>query len=228
MKKSKKTIYLIKLLIIYGFLFLGGLWNITGLYEYWMELLSGYVLITISLWAIYEHLKNKSKLPLSRYLIYFVFVIILTFLVEYIGVKTGYPFGEYSYTEKLKPLLFGVPLSIGFAWLASMLASFGIISTIKRLKNSSIFTKSVLTGLLMMIFDIALEPAAISQRFWYWEGSSVPLMNYLSWFAIGSIISFYGYHKKILWNEASPLLKHIYFAQIIFFVMSGFIANIYQ
>mgnify|MGYP006287642835 CR=1 FL=1 len=228
MKKSKTTIYLFKLLIIYGFLFLGGLWNITGSYEFWMELLSGYVLITISLWAIYEHLKNKSQQPIRRYLIYFLFVIILTFLVEYIGVKTGYPFGEYSYTEKLKPLLFGVPLSIGFAWLASMLASFGIISSIEGLKNSSVIFKSVLTGLLMMIFDIALEPAAITQRFWYWEASSVPLINYLSWFVIGSIISFYGYRKKILWKDASPLLKHIYFAQIIFFLMSGIIANIFE
>ncbi|RMF48927.1 MAG: carotenoid biosynthesis protein, partial [Chloroflexota bacterium] len=44
-------------------------------------------------------------------------VILLGWAVEWIGHQTGFPFGFYSYTERLQPQLGGVPLLIPLAWL---------------------------------------------------------------------------------------------------------------
>ncbi len=220
-KINSIIIYWLKLAILYGFLLLGGLWNILGMYQYWMELLSGYVLIIVSLWAIYEHLKSTAKNLMIKQIVFFLFVIILTYIIELIGVKTGYPFGVYSYTDKLTPLLFGVPLSIGFAWAASMLASYGIISMFDSFHNAGNIPKALLTGILMMIFDIALEPAAIEQNFWFWEADTVPYSNYISWFVIGSAISYFGYKYQIIGTHVNIIHKHFFYAQILFFLMSG-------
>jgi uncharacterized membrane protein len=34
------------------------------------------------------------------------------------GVRSGFPFGWYVYTSVLQPQLLGVPVVIGFAWMA--------------------------------------------------------------------------------------------------------------
>jgi uncharacterized membrane protein len=45
-------------------------------------------------------------------------VAIMGFAVEAVGVRTGSPFGQYAYTGVLQPQLLGVPVVMGFAWMA--------------------------------------------------------------------------------------------------------------
>ena len=40
-----------------------------------------------------------------------------TFAVEWTGVHTGYPFGEYGYNSTLGMMLGGVPWTMGLAWV---------------------------------------------------------------------------------------------------------------
>ncbi|MBE2271868.1 MAG: carotenoid biosynthesis protein, partial [Anaerolinea sp.] len=44
-------------------------------------------------------------------------IVALAWLTEFIGSKTGFPFGSYDYTARLQPQLGGVPLLIPLAWL---------------------------------------------------------------------------------------------------------------
>lgn len=56
-------------------------------------------------------------------------VIVLSWLVETLGVNTGFPFGIYHYTAILFPQLpGGVPLSVMFAWVLVVLGSYGWMS----------------------------------------------------------------------------------------------------
>jgi uncharacterized membrane protein len=57
-------------------------------------------------------------------------VLLLSFVVEYIGVHSGLIFGPYQYTTALPPLLLTVPLAIPFAWLTVVLASWYVASSI--------------------------------------------------------------------------------------------------
>ncbi|MBM4427862.1 MAG: carotenoid biosynthesis protein, partial [Chloroflexi bacterium] len=47
----------------------------------------------------------------------FAIVGVLSYFAEFIGSKTGFPFGAYHYTNVLQPQLGGVPLLIPLAWM---------------------------------------------------------------------------------------------------------------
>ena len=53
----------------------------------------------------------------SRYAFTYLSVtLIYAFIVELIGVKTGWPFGQYSYDASLGPKLASVSIVVPFAW----------------------------------------------------------------------------------------------------------------
>lgn len=43
-------------------------------------------------------------------------ILMASWFIEYWGVTTGFPFGDYRYTGILAPHIGGVPLAIMFAW----------------------------------------------------------------------------------------------------------------
>lgn len=125
-------------------------------------------------------------------LIYIPVIFIFAMLVETAGVKTGFPFGSYYYSDVLQPQIFGVPAAIGMSWIMTSLSSFLIVRTLSPLNPVlNIIPASVLlTG-----YDIILEPfAAHINKFWVWENGSVPLSNYIAWFlvsvAVTSVLNF--------------------------------------
>lgn len=115
-------------------------------------------------------------------------LIIASFFIEWWGVTTGFPFGNYVYTEVLQPKVFGVPLAIAFAWF-SLTSSSLIIS--KYLVNSSAFASVLISSVLILATDILLEPfAAFVNNYWQWLLFRIPIQNYAAWLVIGFIFSF--------------------------------------
>lgn len=129
------------------------------------------------------------------------------YLIEYAGVKTGYPFGEYLYTDKLQPQLFGVPAAISLSWVIVVVSSFLIVFS-ENGKN--LFAKIVYSSLIVLGLDLMLEPfAAFINQFWIWRAGFVPIQNYVSWFIIAVIFSTLLYRlvrKKSLRDNKSSLL----------------------
>ncbi len=116
-------------------------------------------------------------------------IFITTIFIEYIGVFTGFPFGTYSYTDTLKPLLpGGVPIAIGFAWFVIAVNSFIVIKHFLSFKNKYLLI--FVSGAIILFIDILLEPfASFINNFWIWNGNEIPFVNYISWFIIGVILS---------------------------------------
>jgi len=109
------------------------------------------------------------------------------YLIEYAGVKTGYPFGEYLYTDKLKPQLFNIPVAISLSWVVVVVSSFLVVFSNN---NPNLFTKIIYSSLLVLGLDLMLEPfAAFKNAFWIWKTGFVPVQNYISWFFIAAIFS---------------------------------------
>lgn len=129
------------------------------------------------------------------------------YLIEYAGVKTGYPFGEYLYTDKLQPQLFNVPVAISLSWVIVVVSSFLIAFSENRNNN---FTKVIYSSLIVLGLDLMLEPfAAFINQFWVWRGGFVPIQNYVSWFIIALIFSTLLYRlirKKSIRADKSSLL----------------------
>lgn len=215
----------IKAALLYFFLICGGIYNFFDTLRPIMAAISGPLLIFLGIWMIYEycrHLKDSSKV--RRFLIFSAIVILLTWIIELIGVRTGFPFGSYIYSDTLFPAVAGVPLAIGFAWIAVFLGAAGVLgaSTYREWIFMNPVFFSILSGFLMTAFDFLMEPASINLGFWQWHGS-VPVSNYAAWFVIGFIIAFAAI--KLIPDEIMyppPIIRHFYWAQIIYFVINQF------
>ncbi len=220
-KLDKYSIY-----TVYILMFFGGLWQILGLFQEFNQMFAGLLLILLSSFIFfisnqYHNLLNKENKLINRNLYFFIFIVAAGFIIEFIGVKTGYIFGVYYYGDVLKPQISDVPIAIGFAWHSTLMASAGLIQKFSKINHRMISNKAkaVIVGLLMMYFDILLEPAAVALNYWSWQNSIVPIQNYIAWFVIGYLFAFVGYKTDILNNSLPKFVFHSYFAQIIYFVM---------
>ncbi|MFI2855722.1 carotenoid biosynthesis protein [Paenibacillus sp. JSM ZJ436] len=115
-------------------------------------------------------------------------VAVSTYILEWFGTETGYPFGTYEYTDTLSIFGEAVPIAIGFAWIGVMVMSV-LMSTGKTL-----LTRALQTGFWAMLLDLVLDPAAFANEFWLWSGTGfyagIPLQNFISWFGAAFLLSF--------------------------------------
>lgn len=114
-------------------------------------------------------------------------IVVVTFFVEVLGSRTGFPFGEYDYTGALSPNVFGVPIVVSFAWAGITLTAHGAL---RRVGAGSPRTAAVArittTALAVTAWDVFLDPQMVGEGYWRWEAASpafrgIPLVNYLGW-----------------------------------------------
>ena len=120
------------------------------------------------------------------------FVIIFTFgvVIEHIGVRTGWPFGNYSYDSSLGAFLFHIPLVVPFAW---MMLTHPILIAAREL---SLRWTIVIGGFALMAWDLFLDPQMVSAGRWRWNDTTphvpfqpeIPLSNTFGWLLSGIIL----------------------------------------
>jgi putative membrane protein len=111
---------------------------------------------------------------------------VLTFMAEAIGVATGSVFGEYTYGATLGVAWHNVPLIIAFNWVMVVHGVVCIAGKLVSLRPEFWKLPAIvmLSGVLAVAFDFAMEPVAIRLDYWQWTGGSIPLQNYGAWFVI--------------------------------------------
>lgn len=137
---------------------------------------------------------------------------IIGFSAELIGVHTGFLFGSYSYTNNLGWQIKQVPLIIGINWA---MLSIGAWHISKHFTKVHIY-RLILGSLLLVLFDWLMEPVAVYLQFWKWENDTVPILNYITWFAVAFICIWI---CSKLQNEESGISKVILLSQILFFLI---------
>ena len=115
-------------------------------------------------------------------------------VLETVAVKTGVPYGLFSYGPKIGTLLFdAVPWTVPFSW--TPLALWAL-----TLSRGRIF----LAGALLVGVDLCLDPGAVAQGFWSYaaggEYFSVPFSNFVGWLLSGSLGAWLG--RKCDWTSA--------------------------
>jgi putative membrane protein len=88
------------------------------------------------------------------------------FAFEVLGVKTGFPFGRYVYTQTLGISLLDVPLAIACAWMVP----FAFVRQVAR--------QPLAAAVLLTATDLLIDPVA----------SGVPLTNFAGWFLVSLLI----------------------------------------
>ncbi len=112
-----------------------------------------------------------------------LFIAITGYLVEVLGVLTGHVFGSYSYGDTLGIQAFNTPLIIGLNWMMLAYCAFSILEPARLFWP----LKALLAALLMVVYDVVMEPVAMRLDMWNWAEGVVPMQNYQAWFIISLI-----------------------------------------
>ncbi len=208
-------------IFLYVFLGLGGLWHILDVFQGVMSAIAGYIMILLAVLNVVKYYTlNEQKIDTGKYFIFVILVIFGSFILEYVGVKTGIIFGIYDYGDELQPQINEVPIAIGFAWILVLLSSKAVLgSFFKSFYRMNFILQSLLIGFYMTVFDVFMEPAAIALDYWNWASISAPLQNYIAWFLFGFIFALIGHFLKVLKYKDSSIAVHSFYAQILYFIL---------
>ena len=138
-------------------------------------------------------------------------IIIIGFLVEFLGVNYDLFFGSYEYGNNLGYKIGGVPIIMSINWLVLI---FLTGSFTEKIIPNSLPLKVIFASLLMVFIDIFLEICAPKLDYCKFNEEIVPMSNYNSWFII-SAICLYIYFRLIKDKEyklsTNMLVIHIAF-----------------
>lgn len=148
---------------------------------------NGLFLVIFAIYAM--HIEGKLGEPTSVRWWRVALVGLLTFFIEWVGIRTGWPFGSYKYTSVLGLLVAGVPLTIACAWVGVLL------NATLLARGRSRWARVLQAGMWTVIFDLVLDPVAYARQFWIWQGEGgyygVPVSNFVSWFLISAVLSLF-------------------------------------
>ena len=109
------------------------------------------------------------------------------YLIEYVGLKTSWPYGSFEYLVELGPMVQGVPIGLPVFFIPLVVNSYLLVNLFDVETSCKRF---VMTLGVILLIDMVLDPAAVALGIWsYPEGFfyGVPLSNFLGWIISGSV-----------------------------------------
>ncbi|WP_063630177.1 carotenoid biosynthesis protein [Pseudofrankia saprophytica] len=131
---------------------------------------------------------------------YLVLTIGLGFAAEVVGVRTGWPFGRYSYTGGLGPEIVGVPLLILLGWAMMTYPALLFARWLTHRQGDTPGTRghdaltAIAGGVLLAGWDLFLDPRMVAEGFWGWAPgggpalNGIPLTNAVGWLCVGTVL----------------------------------------
>lgn len=208
----------LKIGALYLLLGAGGLWHVLGVFQGVMRVLAAPMMFGLAVWLFWECWRICLQEERRKFVLWGVYVVVGSFGIEWLGVRTGQIFGAYTYGQTLRPSIDGVPICIGCAWFVMLVAS---VAVVQRIAPTYIVTSPAKLALcvasLMVCFDLFMEPAAGVLDYWGWVGNRIPLQNYLAWFGVSFVFAMIGISVGLFSQRLPRIAFHFYFAQLIYF-----------
>ncbi|PPA71761.1 carotenoid biosynthesis protein [Jeotgalibacillus proteolyticus] len=172
-------------------------------------------------------------------LLFSAIITAFTMWAESLGVKYGWVFGAYHYEKDFGVQVFGVPLTIGFAWVMVIFTSMAIARA--WLTHSFSFGRwigyALITSMLAVCMDLIIDPVAfVAKEYWVWENTGpyygIPNQNFIGWFSVSFgiqlllylWITFRNTSYSSLWNRR---MKWLYGMMIGMFVVTSLVAGLF-
>jgi uncharacterized membrane protein len=115
---------------------------------------------------------------------------------EFIGHNTGFPFGDYVYTDILQPQIAGVPLLIPVAWFMLMPSAWVMAQLIVGEERTTWLKKVAfvaVSAMALTAWDLFLDPQMVGWGFWQWAEPSgyfgIPWSNYAGWLLVAGVMT---------------------------------------
>ena len=111
------------------------------------------------------------------------------YAAEWVGVRTGAPFGEYSYTGVLWPQAGGVPVAVAAAWGGMGLAAHAVATAIVPSGGAA---RVAVGAAALTAWDLFLDPQMLRLGLWTWADPGpyrgVPLSNFVGWLLVSALV----------------------------------------
>jgi len=147
----------------------------------------------------------SARYGIKRVAVFFLITFLVSWSYENISVVSGFPFGNYHYSDKLGIKLLYVPIIIMPAYFGTGYLSWTIAQILlNKYKNdgsfSDMFFVPFLASFVMVMWDLMMDPYMSTIRGnWVWENGGayfgVPFVNFMGWFlcvfTIYVLFSFY-------------------------------------
>lgn len=218
----------IKITVLYFVMIAGGLWHFIGMFQPLMNVLASPIIFGVGILLFGEQLQwmfksDSHNIIIRKFILWSIVVIVFSLSVEIIGVNTGLIFGNYNYGKNLKPLIFGTPIAIGFAWFSMLISATALSQTLLKEKLPDDPLKAAfIIATVMVGFDYLMEPAAVKLGYWSWQNDLIPIRNYASWFFVSFAFTLTGMKWKLFSVKVTPIAFHAFFAQLIYFAFVVF------
>ena len=131
-------------------------------------------------------------------------------LSESLSLRTGFPFGHYSFTSFMGPLVLHVPILLLLAYLGIGYCSWVLSLLILGFRNkpltpAGVIVLPLLASFIMVLWDFSMEAIwSTVDHAWVWrDGGSffgVPLSNFFGWF----FTAFLFYQAFAVYCKANP------------------------
>ena len=144
---------------------------------------------------VYLQVVLAEGLPTAR--VWAGLILVASTVFEWVGTRTGFPFGPYVYTDNFGWRIGGVvPLAIPLAWLVVVLCGRSLVGWLHPAATRLELALGV--AVVAVLTDLNLEYVAWKVRaYWIWypqargmPPSWPPWQNYLSWFALSFALAF--------------------------------------
>ena len=144
-----------------------------------------FLLIFVWLHGLYHYGWNNM-------LIFFSITLAITWTFEALSVETGFPFGDFYYTDLLGDKIGAVPILIIPAYflagyLAWTLGNLFFGNMTAGIDRQNLIRVPLLSALIMVMWNLSFDPIMSTiEGNWIWKNGGiyfgVPLSNFLGWF----------------------------------------------
>ena len=119
----------------------------------------------------------------------FAATVAIGYAAEWIGIRTGLPFGEYSYTSVLRPQAGGVPVIVAAAWGGMGLAAHAVATAVAPENRVARWAAGAAA---LTAWDLFLDPQMLRLGLWTWADDGpyrgVPLSNFAGWLVVSVLV----------------------------------------
>ncbi|HEV7727132.1 MAG TPA: carotenoid biosynthesis protein [Modestobacter sp.] len=127
-----------------------------------------------------------------------VAVPVVAVLAEALGLSTGFPYGQYSYSDALGPTVLGVPFLVPLAWLMMAWPSWvlAVRLTARIRARRRPLPRVLVAAYVFAAWDVVLDPQMVQAGYWRWAHptpglpgiDTVPLTNLAGWLLAGLVL----------------------------------------
>lgn len=190
----------------------------------WLEWANSAFLILAGIVAFHYATTTFGK---RRGLLLCIAIGVSTFAIEGLSAHFDIFFGNYDYTTLFPPLLFGVPIGIGFAWIVMIMAGHALTVYIKQRP-----LRILLAGLYVVTLDLVLDPVAyVAKSYWIWQSDSayygIPWTNFAGWFAIAVVWQTILQMMPAIRSDIQQRMRFVFTSIVVLFVWLALLHGLY-